>query len=99
MCSVSSTTAVPQRGAFSDPRGHAASELHDTAMAEPRYVACPQCGAKVAWAPTSRWRPFCTERCKLIDLGAWASEKYRVAVEPPDEDSAPEGDAARPRDD
>jgi len=68
-------------------------------MAELKYVACPQCGTKVAWAPTSRWRPFCSERCKLIDLGAWASEKYRVAVEPPDADSAPEGDAAPPRDD
>jgi uncharacterized protein len=68
-------------------------------MTELKYVACPQCGTKVAWAPTSRWRPFCSERCKLIDLGAWASEKYRVAVGPPDEDSAPEGDAATPRDD
>jgi len=68
-------------------------------MADLKYVACPQCDAKVQWAPASRWRPFCSERCKLIDLGAWASEKYRVAVEPPDADSAPEGDAAPPRDD
>ena len=45
-----------------------------------RHVACPQCGAPVAWTPASRWRPFCSERCKTIDLGAWASEAYRVAV-------------------
>jgi endogenous inhibitor of DNA gyrase (YacG/DUF329 family) len=55
-------------------------------MTSSRIVACPHCGAAVAWAPESRWRPFCSERCKLIDLGAWASEQYRVAaVEPPAE--------------
>ncbi|MCL2308937.1 MAG: DNA gyrase inhibitor YacG [Proteobacteria bacterium] len=42
-------------------------------------VACPQCGASVAWAPTSRWKPFCSERCKQLDLGAWADESYRIA--------------------
>ena len=58
-------------------------------MAEVKTVGCPQCGAPVAWAATSKWRPFCSERCKLIDLGAWASERYRVpAAEPPDEDTA-----------
>ena len=41
-------------------------------------IACPQCGARVEWAPGSRFRPFCSERCKLIDLGAWASESYRI---------------------
>jgi len=57
-------------------------------MAEVKTVACPQCGAAVAWTPASRWRPFCSERCKLIDLGAWASERYRVPVaERPDEDT------------
>jgi endogenous inhibitor of DNA gyrase (YacG/DUF329 family) len=58
-------------------------------MAEIRTVACPQCGSAVAWTATSRWRPFCSERCKLIDLGAWASERYRVPVdEATDEDRA-----------
>jgi len=46
----------------------------------PRAVACPGCGAPVEWAPASRWRPFCSERCRTIDVGAWASEAYRVAV-------------------
>lgn len=46
---------------------------------KPRYVACPTCGAKVAWLPESKFRPFCSARCKGIDLGAWASEQYRVA--------------------
>jgi endogenous inhibitor of DNA gyrase (YacG/DUF329 family) len=43
-----------------------------------RYVACPRCGAQVAWSAASRWRPFCSERCKMADLGAWATEEYRV---------------------
>ena len=38
--------------------------------------------------PDNKWRPFCSERCRIIDLGAWASESYRVPVEdqqePPD---------------
>jgi len=34
----------------------------------------------VLWTPENSWRPFCSERCKLIDLGAWATERYRVPV-------------------
>ncbi len=65
-----------------------------------RYVACPRCGARVAWAPSSRWRPFCSERCRLIDLGAWAAERYRVpAVEPPDDDPETGRDGTPRRDD
>ena len=47
---------------------------------QPRDIACPTCGKRVLWTPDSAWRPFCSERCKLIDLGAWATEKYRVPV-------------------
>ena len=58
-----------------------------------RVVACPRCGTPVPWTPASRWRPFCSERCKVIDLGDWAAERYRIAgVEPPDpgsDDEAP----------
>jgi endogenous inhibitor of DNA gyrase (YacG/DUF329 family) len=43
-------------------------------------VPCPQCGKAVDWSAENRFRPFCSERCKLIDLGAWASESYRVPV-------------------
>ena len=45
-----------------------------------RAVSCPRCGKSVAWTPASVYRPFCSERCKLIDFGAWATEKYRVPV-------------------
>jgi endogenous inhibitor of DNA gyrase (YacG/DUF329 family) len=41
-------------------------------------VSCPRCGAPVAWGPASRYRPFCSERCRTIDLGGWAMEKYKV---------------------
>ncbi|MDD5296900.1 MAG: DNA gyrase inhibitor YacG [Rhodocyclaceae bacterium] len=43
-----------------------------------REVKCPVCGALVRWEPASRWRPFCSERCRTQDLGAWASESYRI---------------------
>lgn len=55
--------------------------------ANARTVACPRCGAPVRWGAESPYRPFCSERCKLIDLGAWASEEYRVAVKGADEDA------------
>ncbi len=49
-------------------------------VSPPRTVACPQCGAPVVWDAAAKFRPFCSERCKLIDLGAWASEAYRIPV-------------------
>jgi uncharacterized protein len=59
----------------------------------PPVVSCPTCGANVAWSAENRWRPFCSERCKLIDLGQWATEKYRVPAEeqePDDESPLPQ---------
>ncbi|MFO1413076.1 MAG: DNA gyrase inhibitor YacG [Burkholderiales bacterium] len=44
----------------------------------PRFVACPGCGTPVAWTPESRFRPFCSKRCKLLDLAGWANETYRI---------------------
>lgn len=41
-------------------------------------VICPQCGIEHAWDTGNRFRPFCSERCKLIDLGKWANEEYRI---------------------
>jgi hypothetical protein len=46
-----------------------------------RQVACPRCGALSPFIPENKWRPFCSERCKMIDLGAWAAESYRVPAE------------------
>ena len=52
-----------------------------SATSDTKVVACPQCGTSVAWEEKNRYRPFCSERCKMIDLGAWATEAYRVPVE------------------
>ncbi|MEP6655922.1 MAG: DNA gyrase inhibitor YacG [Betaproteobacteria bacterium] len=62
-------------------------------MISPRLVACPHCGRAVEWSPAARWRPFCSERCKLIDLGAWASEAYRVPAAPIGEDDVTDHDS------
>lgn len=56
-----------------------------------RKVRCPQCGKDAVWGPENPWRPFCSERCKLIDLGAWASESYRIPVSDEPE-QPPEGE-------
>ncbi|HZF17327.1 MAG TPA: DNA gyrase inhibitor YacG [Steroidobacteraceae bacterium] len=56
---------------------------------------CPTCEREVQWDPANPFRPFCSERCKLIDLGAWLAEEHRVAGEeaPADDedDAAPRG--------
>ncbi len=41
-------------------------------------VECPQCGAQVSWTEEATWRPFCSERCKMVDLGAWFSEERAI---------------------
>lgn len=57
-----------------------------------RTVPCPRCGGPSAFSSENKWRPFCSERCKLIDLGAWAAESYRVPAEeqePPQDEPSP----------
>lgn len=46
-----------------------------------RTVPCPNCRKPVEWVQANLFRPFCSERCKLIDLGAWANEDYTVEAE------------------
>lgn len=56
-------------------------------MSTHKNIQCPTCGKKETWQADNSFKPFCSERCKLIDLGEWASESYRVA-----------GDHANPND-
>ena len=56
----------------------------------PVVVTCPHCGKTVEWTPSAKWRPFCSERCKLIDLGAWATERYRVPAAEDGESATPD---------
>jgi uncharacterized protein len=59
-----------------------------------RIVRCPSCGGDSLYAPENAFRPFCSERCKNVDFGAWASESYRVGAPPPVSDG--EGDEPSP---
>jgi len=45
-----------------------------------KQVPCPTCQTLSDFAPSNPWRPFCSERCKLIDLGAWASDQYTIST-------------------
>jgi endogenous inhibitor of DNA gyrase (YacG/DUF329 family) len=49
-------------------------------------VNCPQCQDEVVWDKTSLYRPFCSKRCKLLDLGAWAAEEHGIPGEDQTED-------------
>jgi endogenous inhibitor of DNA gyrase (YacG/DUF329 family) len=52
-----------------------------------RLVPCPTCAGDSVFNSTNAYRPFCSARCKGIDLGAWASESFRVPEDtPPDSD-------------
>ncbi|MGA2550787.1 MAG: DNA gyrase inhibitor YacG [Burkholderiaceae bacterium] len=57
----------------------------------PAIVKCPTCAAAVEWLPENRFRPFCSERCKNIDLGAWSSEQFSIPADTPP-DPMDEGD-------
>lgn len=56
-----------------------------------RTVRCPQCGKTSLWSPENFWRPFCSERCKQIDLGCWASESYKIPAQVSDEEAGAPG--------
>lgn len=51
-------------------------------------VDCPICGQKSEFSPANRWRPFCCERCKMIDLGVWATGGYAVGSDQTNDDQA-----------
>jgi endogenous inhibitor of DNA gyrase (YacG/DUF329 family) len=50
----------------------------------PRGVLCPTCRREIDWA-SSPYRPFCSERCRIIDLGGWLSEQRSI----PGDEAAP----------
>ncbi len=59
-------------------------------------LECPICRRTVSYSARSEvpYRPFCSRRCKLIDLGKWLNEEYRVSEERPDRlDQNPEPNA------
>ena len=56
-----------------------------------RIIRCPACGGDSVYASSNPFRPFCSERCRGADLGAWASEGYRVPARP----TLPDGDDSK----
>ncbi len=55
-------------------------------LLKPKMVRCPACGGDSLYATDNPYRPFCSERCKGMDLGAWASESFRLPTEAPPDD-------------
>ncbi len=60
-------------------------------MSAVRKVRCPQCGGESLWSPENSWRPFCSERCKQIDLGAWATGSYVIPGQMSDDEAGAPG--------
>ena len=69
------------------PTGHPATSPVSGAptvtetVAPPRTARCARCGDPALLGPANPWRPFCSERCKMIDLGHWASGSYALPAE------------------
>ncbi len=62
----------------------------------PTRLPCPTCKRGIVWSEQFPWRPFCSERCKLVDLGAWLSEAHAIAGDPIDELATDPSRAADP---
>ncbi|HSW71642.1 MAG TPA: DNA gyrase inhibitor YacG [Gammaproteobacteria bacterium] len=63
-------------------------------MENKNKIRCPICNKADTWKADNVFRPFCSERCKIIDLGEWADESHHIPgqkINPePDEDKGPE---------
>ncbi|HUY26490.1 MAG TPA: DNA gyrase inhibitor YacG [Candidatus Binataceae bacterium] len=61
-------------------------------------MRCPTCKKSVDASPANSFRPFCSERCRMVDLGTWAAEDYRVAGGKAEDDSEHPDDRRKPGD-
>ncbi|MES9959873.1 MAG: DNA gyrase inhibitor YacG [Sedimenticola sp.] len=61
-----------------------------------QYGRCPTCKKRFEWDSESPWRPFCSERCQLIDLGEWLDEGYRIEEKRPEQPFLPPDDEGNP---
>ena len=66
-------------------------------MNAPSRVPCPTCKRSIVWSEEFPWRPFCSERCKMVDLGAWLTGAHAIPGEPVE--GAPEAAAPEPASD
>ncbi len=67
---------------MADDQGSDSSKKIHSAAVVARIVRCPNCGKSSEYSPRNPHRPFCSERCRTTDLGAWADGKYSVPAEP-----------------
>ncbi len=54
-----------------------------------KIVQCPQCAKSIEWVAEEKFKPFCSQRCRVIDLGAWADDRYSI---PDNQKTALDGD-------
>jgi uncharacterized protein len=62
-----------------------------------RQVTCPTCKGPALYSPANAWRPFCSKRCRGEDLGAWASEQFRVVAPASSEELEEEAQKTAPK--
>jgi len=62
-------------------------------------VRCPTCGDTVIWSTSAVWRPFCSKRCRLLDLGAWFGEEHAIPGHGPHDGMDGAGDMGLPNPD
>ncbi len=60
-----------------------------------KQVSCPTCKKKVTFSKENVYRPFCSERCHLLDLGAWAEESYKISGEEAQDSSVNENSESK----
>lgn len=56
-----------------------------------KHSVCPQCGERLKDPRQNPWRPFCSERCRLIDLGSWLDGSHRIPTDEPADFSETDG--------
>lgn len=61
---------------------------------KPAIVKCPTCKRPIPWTAEQKYKPFCCERCKLIDLGEWVMEEKRIPGEPQDPEWNDDGNSS-----
>ncbi|MFY3385501.1 DNA gyrase inhibitor YacG [Paracidovorax sp. MALMAid1276] len=72
----------------SSPRDDNHRKAEDgSAVPAARIVPCPACGGDSVYATSNAYRPFCSQRCKQADLGAWANEDFRMPADAPPADA------------
>jgi endogenous inhibitor of DNA gyrase (YacG/DUF329 family) len=63
----------------------------------PKRLRCPTCKRDIEWSEQFPYRPFCSERCRLIDLGAWLSENHAIPGDPAEGPGDPAPGVTEPR--